>query len=221
MRAVLLILLLAVAGSTRGTSQPPGETVAGDGAAAQILRDADRLLEGAALVLGDDPIPEGFPEVYIDGIDAGGSGGALTESIAEFRRDLAAGRSRDALRSAFRRMFFAFHGRYEGLLRAAVLGHAGEKLMLFSASITCDCTRRLTDSYVRQLVQAGRIVGSVPPTLVLDCAADPSAMDRHAIEFLPTILLLDGENREISRLSVSEFILPFIVEHFQPSDADE
>ncbi len=185
------------------------------------FRDADRLLEAAACILGDEVIPPDFPGPELDGIDDRGTDTLLIAALRRFREDIGSGAPHDSLRSSFRRFFFALHHSYEGLFRPAVLGHAGPKLLFFTASVTCDCTRRLSDTYTRQLVQAKGILGGLPPTLVIDCATDPSSMDRYRIDNLPTVLLLDGQNRENFRFHTSEFILPLLIEHLQPAGGDK
>jgi hypothetical protein len=230
---LVAILLLGLTNLSGGST--PGQTAKapGDSQSGAVVAAAGQLLDMAGLLFNDGAAPPESLEALtnsLNNLTPRGEGEDLPglpsagdpdrhEAFASAMRTLhdvvAAGMPRDTVRSSFRGLFYAFHNLYSEELQNVFLRDSGVTLVLFSASITCDCTRKLSDSYTRQIVQAKDMLENFPPVLVLDCAADPGLMDRYGIETLPTILILEGNDKEFARLSEKEFILPGLVGHLQ------
>jgi hypothetical protein len=220
------LLLLIITGLSWGSNPGRMASVAGDSLPGTVVAAAGRLLDMAGLLFSDEaPTPDSM-EALMNSLDSLGLAGAPAagdpdrhKAFDAARRSLrevtSAGMSRDTVRSSFRELFFTFHNLYLEEFQRTLRGDSGVTLILFSASITCDCTRKLSDSYIRQIVQAKNMLEGFPTLLVMDCAVNPKLMDQYGIETLPTILMLDGNNRELARFRETEFILPGLVEHLQ------
>jgi hypothetical protein len=220
------LLLLGLAGMSRGSDSGRPAPADGDSLPGAVVAAADQLLNMAGLLFSDEmATPDSIERVLrsLDRLDLPGElpdGGPdrhrAFDSARQTLHDVtSAGMSRDTNRSSFRELFFAFHNLYLEELQTTFLQDSGVTLLLFSASITCDCTRKLSDNYTRQIVQAKNILEDFPPLLVLDCAVNQGLMDKYGVETLPTVLILDRYNRELARFRETEFILPGLVEHLQ------
>jgi hypothetical protein len=118
----------------------------------------------------------------------------------------------DTVRRAFRDVLYAFHNCYGGYFRHSLPRDGRDKLLLLSASVTCDCTRERSDAYTRDIILAEEYLAGFPHILLLDCSVETGLMESYGVGLLPAVILLDSRDSVLVRFQGIDGILPPLVE---------
>lgn len=122
------------------------------------------------------------------------------------------GTSIDTLRSLFREAFYAFHNLHGAPFLQEALQTKNTKILLFSVSMTCDCTRRRCDANTVDIVRTVKASHRPIDFTVIDCVYSLDLMKEYEIEIFPTVVVLDVNNREIGRLEELEEVYDQLAE---------
>jgi len=129
-------------------------------------------------------------------------------ALALFRFDLLRSQStaRDSLHDAFRELFYAFHHLGRPLFHQKVVADGRQAVLLFAASITCECTRRMCDEYVAELARLrGKHTNGIE-LIIIDSVVNAELLKEYEVETIPSILLLDMPNKELGRMDGGDHV---------------
>lgn len=118
----------------------------------------------------------------------------------------------DSARTLVREAYYAFLNLYRDDLLREALTSGNRKLLLFSASVTCDCTRKLCDAYIADIAWVQNEIDDFPEVVIIDCTEEPLLMKEYSIDTIPTVIILDEHNREITRIQGEERIISILAE---------
>lgn len=122
-------------------------------------------------------------------------------AVALFRFDLLSqSASQDTLRDAFRELFYAFHRLCRPYLYQRASTKPERRILLFAASITCECTRRLCDEYIAELARQRRKLQGHVSLVIIDSVFDPELMNHYKVETIPTAIAVDAMGNETRRV---------------------
>jgi hypothetical protein len=111
----------------------------------------------------------------------------------------------DTLRDAFRELFYAFHRFSQPYLyqRAGTPAH----ILVFSASVTCECTRRMCDEYIAELALLQRTNQSDFDLVIVDSVVNPELMAEYTVTTIPTAIAIDREGNVTGRLEGNDHLV--------------
>ena len=105
----------------------------------------------------------------------------------------------DSLRTIFREIAESFEYTFCDYFHAqASMSHV-KKVLLFSVSISCECTLKMCGEHLDALYALKRHYGNKVSILVVDTFHNTDLKDRYKIEFSPTLVVLDENNNEVKR----------------------
>ncbi len=128
----------------------------------------------------------------------------LSSALVQFKVYHAEASGRDTLRSAFREIFYAFHGWCRPYLTQKNAAANRTAVMLFAASVTCECTRRMCDEYIAELGRVGRNEIKGLDIVIIDSAVSPDLLKEHDVNIIPTAIVTDRTGREFGRMNGGE-----------------
>ena len=112
----------------------------------------------------------------------------------------------DSLRAIFRKIAESFEYTFCDYFHAqAGMSHV-KKVLLFSVSISCECTLKMCGEHLDALYALKRHYGNKVSILAVDTFHNTDLKDRYKIEFSPTLVVLDGNNNEVQRFVREERI---------------
>lgn len=74
------------------------------------------------------------------------------------------------------------------------------KIILFTTSMSCECTLKMCGEYVKVLQKFRDLYREEIDFEVIDSYADEKSSNKYQISFVPTIIFLDKENKEVKRI---------------------
>lgn len=122
--------------------------------------------------------------------------------FALFRFDILRSQStnHDTVRDGFRELFYAFHRLCRPYLYLLASTKPERRILLFAASITCECTRRMCDEYIAELARQRRELRGCFGLVIIDSVFHPELMTHHKVETIPTAIAVDAMGNEIGRV---------------------
>jgi hypothetical protein len=125
------------------------------------------------------------------------------------------GVSADSARKEFLRIASAFEFAFSEDFDRAAAGSLRETALLFSTSVSCECTLAMCADYLDALYALQRRRPGRFNIVVVDAFRNTDRSDKYGVEFLPTLVLLDSRQREARRIVREEHIgemLPLLPE---------
>ena len=110
----------------------------------------------------------------------------------------------DSLRDAFRGLLFAFHHLCGPYFYQRATLTAEKKVLLFVASITCECTRRMCDEYTAELARLRKSEKNGFDLVIIDAVVSPDLLKMYDVETIPTAIAMGKANTETGRLEAGE-----------------
>jgi hypothetical protein len=110
----------------------------------------------------------------------------------------------DSLRDAFRGLLFAFHHLCGPYFYQRATSTAEKKVLLFVASITCECTRRMCDEYTAELVRLRKNQENGFDLVIIDAVVSPDLLKMYDVETIPSAIAMGKANKETGRLAAGE-----------------
>jgi len=128
--------------------------------------------------------------------------------LMDFGKLLRSDLTTDSLRSIFREVATGFEcAFFNYFYRLAITPSlAKRKALLFSTSMSCECTLRMCGEYTEALYALKRKMGDDVRILIVDTFRNPKLNSQYKVDFVPVIVVLDETNTELARFVREEQI---------------
>lgn len=107
--------------------------------------------------------------------------------------------SADSLRAIFREIAESFEYTFCDYFHSQARMSHVKKVLLFSVSISCECTLKMCGEHLDALYALKRHYGNKVSILAVDTFHNTDLKDRYMIEYSPTLVVLDENNNEVQR----------------------
>lgn len=134
---------------------------------------------------------------YLSGLEE------LRKSFILFRDAVQAGFDIDSVRSLFNNMNTSYNSVFGRIIYDELIGEECIKIVLFTSSLSCECTNEMTaknETQIRSLLRGRENADYV----VVDLFRNYDLKEKYAVTFMPTVTVLDKNNLETGRFVRSE-----------------
>jgi hypothetical protein len=105
----------------------------------------------------------------------------------------------DTLRTIFRLFSSSFEMVFSDYFLERALGSEVKKIISFNTSVSCECTLKMCADYIDALYALKQEFKDRIEVVVVDAFSRPELKERYKVTFLPTVIVLDGGNKETHR----------------------
>jgi len=112
----------------------------------------------------------------------------------------------DTLRSAIKDLRQSFMNAFAEHFYATGMISKTKKVILFSTSVSCECTLKMCEEQELALYSLQSSNHSRLTVIVVDAFHHYNLQKKHGVAFLPTVIVLDEVNKELTRMERGEQI---------------
>jgi hypothetical protein len=128
----------------------------------------------------------------------------MASSISSFSKMISEGAGKDTLLSVLNIYSDEFYRIYGREIFNQVIDKKETRIILFITTLSCECTIKMCRDYEAAVY---KILPEKSGNLaIIDAYSDDTLTDLYKISFVPVLIILDPENKEIARFTMEENI---------------